>query len=397
MSGCGNSSITSDTGGLSFTCTATSAGGTRSETVSIKRDATPPSAALFIKAGTSGSNGWYTSGVTIGTTGTDGLSGPVTCTGDQQQTEETSGASFGGSCTNGAGLSTDAAPLTVKVDKSGPSAVMAVVSGTAGSNGWYTSDVTIGTSGEDSVSGPVTCTGDQHQTQDTSGASFGGSCANNAGLSTVASPLNIRVDKTAPVINISTPEGSYVLNSTVTSSYSCSDATSGIAGCNGPADSGSSLDTGTVGTKSFTVAATDAAGNHATLTRSYAVQYATGVACMDGPRHAILQPINPDGSSVFKQKSTVPAKFRVCDARGESMSASEVVSSFRLVQKMVGTMTEVDEMVVSTTPDTSFRWDPVARQWIFNIGTRNLISNAIYYYRITLNDATTIDFQFGLK
>src|SRR5262245_2297606 len=170
-----------------------------------------------------------------------------------------------------------------------------------------------------------------------------------------------------------------------------------MATCSGPAVSGSALDTGTVGIKTFTVESTDAAGNHATLTRSYSVQYATGIACMGGPGHAILQPINEDGSSVFKQKSTVPAKFRVCDARGESMSIGEVVSSFRLVQKSLGTLTEVDEMVVSTTPDTSFRWDPSGQQWIFNIGTKNLISNATYYYRITLNDSTTIDCRFGLK
>jgi hypothetical protein len=46
---------------------------------------------------------------------------------------------------------------------------MAVVSGPLGSNGWYTSDVTVGTSGEDSLSGPVSCTGDQQQAKETSG------------------------------------------------------------------------------------------------------------------------------------------------------------------------------------------------------------------------------------
>ena len=41
-SGCGPSSVTSDTAGISFTCTATSAGGTTSASVSVRRDATPP-------------------------------------------------------------------------------------------------------------------------------------------------------------------------------------------------------------------------------------------------------------------------------------------------------------------------------------------------------------------
>lgn len=43
--GCGPSSVTSDTAGVSFTCSATSAGGSASQTVSVKRDATAPSVA----------------------------------------------------------------------------------------------------------------------------------------------------------------------------------------------------------------------------------------------------------------------------------------------------------------------------------------------------------------
>ena len=41
--GCGPSSITADTTGITLTCTATSAGGTASKSITIKRDATPPS------------------------------------------------------------------------------------------------------------------------------------------------------------------------------------------------------------------------------------------------------------------------------------------------------------------------------------------------------------------
>lgn len=41
-SGCDNSSVTTDTNGMTFTCTATSAGGTASASVTVKRDATAP-------------------------------------------------------------------------------------------------------------------------------------------------------------------------------------------------------------------------------------------------------------------------------------------------------------------------------------------------------------------
>ena len=127
------------------------------------------------------------------------------------------------------------------------------------------------------------------------------------------------------------------------------------------------------------------------------VLYSTG-ACLGDYGHQILQPINVDGTSVFKQKSTVPAKFRVCDSGGNSIGTPGVVSSFRLVQTMAGTVVNVvDESVDSTTPDINFRWDPTAQQWIFNMNTKSLTANVTYYYTIALNDGSTITFLFGLK
>ena len=61
---------------------------------------------------------------------------------------------------------------------------------------------------------------------------------------------------------------------------------------------------------------------------------------------------------MFKAKSTVPAKFRVCDALGASIGTPGVVTSFRLTEKISGTIVDyVDEAVNSNTPDTAFRWD----------------------------------------
>ena len=103
-----------------------------------------------------GDNGWYTSTVTVATAGVDPISGPVTCTADQQLTDDTASATVAGSCTNAAGLTTDATPLVVKVDTSAPTAQLTVAAGTLGAHGWYTSDVTVATSGTDPTSSPVT-------------------------------------------------------------------------------------------------------------------------------------------------------------------------------------------------------------------------------------------------
>ena len=79
------------------------------------------------------------------------------------------------------------------------------------------------------------------------------------------------------------------------------------------------------------------------------------------------------------------------------MGTAGVVSSFMLVQIIGGTMTAVDETVSSTTPDTAFRWDPSALQWIFNVSTNGLSAGQTYVYSIALNDGSTIAFQYGLR
>jgi hypothetical protein len=125
---------------------------------------------------------------------------------------------------------------------------------------------------------------------------------------------------------------------------------------------------------------------------------AAGANCGGVATHQILQPINTNGTSVFKQKSSVPAKFRVCDAAGNSIGTPGVVACFNLVQIVNGTASQdVNEPVDSTSASTAFRFDPTDQQWIFVINTRNLNANSTYTYRIGLNDGTEILFSFGLK
>ena len=129
------------------------------------------------------------------------------------------------------------------------------------------------------------------------------------------------------------------------------------------------------------------------------VQYEpAGAACAGDVGHEILQPINADGTSVYKQGQTVPAKFRVCDANGVSIGSTGVVSGFALTQTVAGTLTtNVEDIVDTNNPDTAFRFDTTNQQWIFNISTQNLAANSTYVYTITLNDGTTISFRYGLR
>jgi len=229
--GCATSNLTTDTAGATVTCSATNnARLSNSVSVTVKIDKTGPTATLAITGGTLGINGWYTSDVTVHTSGTDSMSNPVVCTADQIQSAETAGVIINGSCTNNAGLTTNAFPLSVKLDKTPPVATLTVTAGTVGTNGWYRSDVTVHTTGTDSISSPVVCTADQFQTTDTNGTAFSGTCTNNAGLNTNAVSLSIKLDKTNPIITfqIRTPANVNGWNNTdVTVNWSCTDAFSG--------------------------------------------------------------------------------------------------------------------------------------------------------------------------
>ena len=75
-----------------------------------------------------------------------------------------------------------------------------------------------------------------------------------------------------------------------------------------------------------------------------------------------------------------------------------MVADFRLVRVTGGTASpKANGAVDPTIPDAAFRWDPDGQQWILNLSTKGLAAGVTYAYRITLNDGTTIDFQFGLR
>lgn len=152
-----------------------------------------------------------------------------------------------------------------------------------------------------------------------------------------------------------------------------------------------------IGQTTVNCSAKDSDGNTASGSFIVSVQYATtGNKCKGVPGHEILQPIKTDGSSVFKAGNTVPAKFRVCGADGTAIGEPGTVVSFRLVGIITdGTTQNMDQAVPSTPPFDAFR--SASQQWIFDINTKDLDAGNTYIYLITLNDGSTIQFQFTLK
>jgi N-acetylglucosamine-6-sulfatase len=84
-------------------------------------------------------------------------------------------------------------------------------------------------------------------------------------------------DTTDPQITITTPPqgATYTLGQSVAASYECTDADSGVASCGGPVADGANIDTSSTGTKTFTVNATDIAGNTHTVSHTYTVNAPT--------------------------------------------------------------------------------------------------------------------------
>ncbi len=81
-SGCVNQTISTDQLNTTYSCSATSAGGSSGPVaVSVKRDGNGPAVSYTSATGTAGANGWYTSPVTATFTATDAFSGPTSQTG----------------------------------------------------------------------------------------------------------------------------------------------------------------------------------------------------------------------------------------------------------------------------------------------------------------------------
>jgi len=196
-------------------------------------DTAPSGVALSVTAGNLGTNNWYTSNVTVHTSGDADVSG-VSCMDDQFQTSDTVGQTFNGSCTNGAGLTGYAAPLTIKLDKTAPT-ISGSASPAANGAGWNNTDVVVSFTCGDNLSGVASCGSSTTLSSDGAGQSASGTAVDNAGNSAGATVNGINIDKTAPSASASSSpaaNGNGWNNSDVTVSFSGNDGTgSGIDTC----------------------------------------------------------------------------------------------------------------------------------------------------------------------
>ena len=154
--GCAAQSVTADTAGVTFTCAATSDGGSASQSVTIKRDATRPTISST-RTPAANVNGWNSTNVAVNFTCADALSGMASCAGNTTVSTEGAGQLVTGTATDLAGNQAFADVSPINIDKTAPA--VSVTSPANGATFTLNQNVTAAYACTDALSGGATCVG----------------------------------------------------------------------------------------------------------------------------------------------------------------------------------------------------------------------------------------------
>jgi YVTN family beta-propeller protein len=141
-----------------------------------------------------------------------------------------------------------------------------------------------------------------------------------------------------------------------------------------------------LGVTAVTCTATDLAGNTGAATFHVSVTYAWS---------GVRQPVNADGTSVFKLGSTIPVKFSLA---GASAGISDVVATLsyaKITDDIEGTYAEASTNVAATIGNT-FRYDAAEDLYIYNWTTKSLTPGT-YAIRLTLHDGRERTIRLSLR
>ena len=141
-----------------------------------------------------------------------------------------------------------------------------------------------------------------------------------------------------------------------------------------------------LGTTEVACAATDSAGNSAS--GGFRVRVLLHWS-------NVLQPVNLDGSSIFKLGSTVPLKFRLTDASAPIADLAARLYVAKVSSGIAGTELEATPTGSADSGNT-FRYDAAGGQYVFNWGTKGLTAGT-YQLRIDLRDGVTRTVQVSLR
>lgn len=193
---CPSTTVSSDTSGTPVSCTVTDGSGSVTTTINVRRDASPPSISASAERGPD-ANDWYSRGVAIRFSGSDGTSGISSCSSGNYSGPDTASGSVSGTCTNGAGL-TRSTSFAIKYDGTAPT-VAAKPERSPNSKGWYNRPVSVGFQGTDAVSGVDSCTAAVlYKGPDTAKTGLSGTCRDKAGNTSAPAAFELKYDTVPP-------------------------------------------------------------------------------------------------------------------------------------------------------------------------------------------------------
>jgi hypothetical protein len=315
--------------------------------------------------------GWNKENVVANYTASDALSGLGSGSpgsGSFTFTSQGSSQSHTFTVTDAAGNTSSAAIDHVNIDKTAPALSCAPADGA-----WHASDVSIACTATETISALAESADSNFNltTSVATGIETGDAATNSHGVCDIAGncatagPIsNNKVDKKAPVIMITAPTaGNYLLNQVVTVQFTCTDGGSGVASCSGTSANGGPLDTASVGARTFTVNATDNAGNSAApASINYTVGY--GVVVLY------------DQTKAAKSGSTIPIKIRLVDANGANVSSPATTVHAVSVVQVSSQSSPALQDAGNANPDFDFRYDSGLAGYIFNLQTTGFASGS---------------------
>jgi hypothetical protein len=173
-------------------------------------------------------------------------------------------------------LGSQSAPVSVTVNAVAPPTIVASAKKADLSvyvaDIWTNQNVIVSFVCNDTV-GVTSCAADQTVSMEGVTPTVVGTVVNTRGATVTTSFGPVKIDRTAPALAMTTPTSgsTFTLGASGLASYLCTDAGSDVASCNGTVANGSPIDTSTIGPKTFSISATDNAGNTVTQTINYSV------------------------------------------------------------------------------------------------------------------------------
>ena len=223
--------ITNDTNGTEVVMTSSTKNGkTATKKYTIKVDKTAPIVGTLNINGTKGTADWYLSDVILTVNnGSDETSGHASTTSSHTKiTNNTTGTKVVVTTKDKAG-NVATREYTIKVNKDKPIEGTLVIDGTRGENDWYVSDVKFSVKdGSDNMSGHASTTSSIASiTKDTIGTKVILTTKDKAG-NVVTKEQTIKMDKTAPTIEMVNPSNGNWTNQNIEITSNFSDSVSGI-------------------------------------------------------------------------------------------------------------------------------------------------------------------------